>query len=691
VQPGARCCAILRLLLRSNAPLPAAEIASRLGVTPRMVRYCLPEGRRWLRTQGLDLQAVAGSGMLVTAPDDVRTRSLCHLNRLGPMLLPPKPADRVRLLLLTLFAASEPMVLKQLERLLAVSRMTVLRDLRKAEQWLAAQGLQLLRKPNYGFKLCGDEYQLRRAIVDLVVESADEATLLSLCGSDPPEADPSSRATTAVGHALGAFLKEIGVRNGSRLLSSLRARADLRIADDSHVSLALYLSVALWRFRRDQRVRDCPGGIRDLKGRHEYALAAAAAESVQRRFGLILPEAEVACIAMALLAAEVTWKAEAETAPEAADERMTGQAAGIAGHILAAASTYLHPSLRVDPELAHSLQTHVRAVLDRMRFDVAIGKSVSQDVQSRYPYIYGVAKQSTAVFEQVAGKTLPDEEVGYIAMYLAAAMERLRPAGGIKARILVICNAGVASAWMLVSRLRSELPTAEVVAVMSALELQGRVSAREVDLIVSTVPLPPCAVPVVVVSPFLDPQDAARVRQAVSTPLPAGAPAAAIAAPPPPALSLADLLTEQTVRLKVRASGWQQVVSSAGKLLVDAGFAEARYIEAMLAPIRRHGPYMVMWPGIALLHGMPQAGVKQVCMALITLACPVAFGHARNDPVDVAVALGAMDGRSHLTALSQLVRLFDDPDAVSILRSAKDMQQIIGLLHGQPSLRGKQV
>ena len=80
------------------------------------------------------------------------------------------------------------------------------------------------------------------------------------------------------------------------------------------------------------------------------------------------------------------------------------------------------------------------------------------------------------------------------------------------------------------------------------------------------------------------------------------------------------------------------------------------------------------WPlygnlaGCNFIHA-PPSGVRRLCMELINLRAPVYFGHPENDPVQVAIVLGAEDGRSHITALLELNRMMQDQIARSAIRN----------------------
>lgn len=135
-------------------------------------------------------------------------------------------------------------------------------------------------------------------------------------------------------------------------------------------------------------------------------------------------------------------------------------------------------------------------------------------------------------------------------------------------------------------------------------------------------------------------------------------------------LRLDTMLTLQTVRARAVVASWQEAVDHIGRLLVEAGSVEPRFIEAMKRVLHDMGPYAVIAPGIVLLHARPEDGVRQPCLGLMTLATPVNFGHSENDPVDVVVAFGAVDKQAHVSALQQLAQLLGNQTGLAQIRGA---------------------
>lgn len=137
------------------------------------------------------------------------------------------------------------------------------------------------------------------------------------------------------------------------------------------------------------------------------------------------------------------------------------------------------------------------------------------------------------------------------------------------------------------------------------------------------------------------------------------------------------MLTAQTVALGVSVADWEEAVRAAGKLLVDSGAVEARYVDAMIAMVGEIGPYIVIAPGVALPHARPSEGAHRPAMALITLASPVEFGNEYNDPVDLVIAFAAGDADAHLEALTGLARMLEREDLLIAVRAASTVDQVL--------------
>ncbi len=142
-------------------------------------------------------------------------------------------------------------------------------------------------------------------------------------------------------------------------------------------------------------------------------------------------------------------------------------------------------------------------------------------------------------------------------------------------------------------------------------------------------------------------------------------------------------LADRAIVVGARASDWRDAVRLAGDALVDSGCTTAEYTEAMIRMVDDHGPYIVIAPGLALAHARPGADVRCEGLSVVTLAEPVAFGHAHNDPVRVVIGLAGVAPDAHLASVAALANAFNDSSAIAAVAAATTRDEVRAILEGR--------
>lgn len=505
---------LLQILLDTDKPLGTADLAAQMSLTPRQVSYGLKGLRSWLEQRDVTLKVTPGVGVLLDCSQDTVANLALELDTAVQFQLILTAGQRQQLITLVLLDINEPVILYQLQQLAQVSRTTILNDLDVIEAWLETHGLLLERRPNFGIQVQGPELARRQ-------------TLAALLWGNSPFGEPSTRMTHTQGllfaHADDAEFSELVARAKTIThqwetqrtfghVAYIEEQLGGRFTDDAVIFLALTLAIQTQRIASQQTAVVAPEGIEWLRSLSVWPVAAQVAARLNRSVGTRWPASEVACIAMHILAAprNERWPGDLEI-----DASFSELVHDLMRHI---ANAYVMPSLEHNKVLHDSIFIQVVPACLRQRFDLWFPPPPSTTaLTDKYRFELDLALALAAEIDQRIGVTLPEEEINNIALLLRAAYIRERPKREFD--VIVVCPSGMATAQLLVARLKARFPRLGTMRVVSLRELNKR-QIDTADLIITTIPLPDLAEheasAVIQVHPLLLPEDIDHITQWLS-------------------------------------------------------------------------------------------------------------------------------------------------------------------------------
>lgn len=673
-------CRILAILLEAEKPISAKSIAVQLGITPRRARYRIHQVGCWLKLRNLALASQPGHGFYLATSAEARNE-LC-----GQLAVEAEESprysrlERTNWIILNFLNCNQPLPIKHLQYELGVSRTTILKDLAHAERWLEQCNIRLLKRQNFGCQILAAEVDIRQAIVKCLLESIEEVDLLTTFGGLKSAIQTHQRLPAILHRGTSQFLESLELGYFNNLIHLIQEIEKERFTDRSHVILVLQIAVLLSRLQCGKLVEIAETDIEVIRSQSFYHLAVIIAKNIKQTFDVSMLGEEVAYIAMLLAEADkkrpLINRAEKRNDLAVCDERIFSVVSEIIEH----AALFLHPRLKIDSELRDSLTYHLESIVDQPGRSAPNGNPLLEDIKRVYPYAFKVARTCLADLDGELVDVITEDEVGFITMHLAAALERLHLPASRKRKVVIVCNAGIATTKLLVSRVLTEFPEVEISGVMSYLEYKKQRDIEDYDLVISTIPISAWEKPAIVVGPLLNQEDVAQIKSILGLKEPALSIDKQSRLHDNARLPLAKLLTANTIRLQAAASDWRNAVEIAAAPLLEIAAIEARYIQSIQSILAEHGPYMVIMPGIALLHAYPEDGVRRLCMSLATYQRPVNFGHEKFDPVFLAVTLGSTDNYSHLQALAGLVNMLQDEGAVHLIKNSYLKAQILNII-----------
>lgn len=130
---------------------------------------------------------------------------------------------------------------------------------------------------------------------------------------------------------------------------------------------------------------------------------------------------------------------------------------------------------------------------------------------------------------------------------------------------------------------------------------------------------------------------------------------------------LKDILTDNHIMIKEKASTWQESIELVAKPLIKENTIEKRYVDAMIHAVEEYGPYIVIGKHLALAHARPEDGANKLGISVATIDHPINFGNSDMDPVKIIFCLAAVDSYSHLTIMKELIELINDESKLNQL------------------------
>ncbi len=490
--------------------MSAGKLAARLGLSPRMIRYEFPVIAEWIAKQGGKAVLQPKTGLRLEASSSTRQaiRGLL-LNEAHPLLL--LQSQRHQVLLFLLLSQEGSLSIAAMEEAVGVSRATLTRDLAQAESWLASRRLLLRRRPRLGVSVMGREEDIRHALISIVLDAELEPTLLEMClwgrwASHEGEANANPVQSIMMTHMQGWRLHD-----GWRFARHVENGLDCRFVDSDHLWLSLCWALAMRRAAGGHFVVMADGLAQAELQTSEFSAVHASHASMLNAGGFRLPLAE-----LVQLAVEVQGCARQPRSSDGASETDTTNSPSeqlpVAERLVALIGERVGTDLS-NHEVIVRLAAHLSRILLSIHHGLPIRNPLMSRVQDTYPVLWQATCDAAASMTELLGGPIPPEEVAYITMYAAIAFG-LR--GGTRAHspkhVVVACPTAGVTAWMLLSRLKQEIPELVVVDTLQIRQL-ARVDPGQVDAIISTARFSVRDVPVITVSPMLDDQDVALIRE----------------------------------------------------------------------------------------------------------------------------------------------------------------------------------
>lgn len=385
---------------------------------------------------------------------------------------------RISDLLHNLLIRTDWITIDSLSQIFYVSRVSISNDLKKVEQILAPYKLSLLRRPRYGIRIDGSEINRRICLASLIQKGLNSEKVV--------EDD------------------FVSVQEISEIIEEILKKEKFQLSLIGYQNLLVHLAIALSRIKKDCYVPMEPKYLATIENSKEYRVSQCIARNIQQSYGIELPKEEIAYIAIHLAGKQIVSEFAEENESSLV---VTDEIWNIVNQIVEHISNVYKFDFTDDIELRMNLARHIAPLLVRLQYQMHAENPLLLDIKTRFPLAFSMAQETVGILMSISGTQPSEDEIGYLALSFALALER-KKVDAPKKNILIVCATGSGSARLLEYKYRAQFAN-QIGTIRTCDVLQ--VSLQDftnIDYVFTTVPLRVSVpVPVRVVSNFLNDED----------------------------------------------------------------------------------------------------------------------------------------------------------------------------------------
>ena len=253
----------------------AEMLAEAIHTGTKTVRNLLKDINQEIETEGAGIHSKYGVGYYLHIMDQkaFEAYSLGIYAHMADEYLPSTSEERIQYLLEYLFNSQSYVKLEELSESLYISKRTLTADLKEVEQFLNKFNIRIIRKPNYGIRLQGREFDARLCIA-------------SFSGKRLHKGNESM-------DEIAACVSEVLKEN------------DFIITGAAYQNLVVHLYIAISRIMECHYVPMPEGPFDHCEEKFEYQIAKNIAKKLEDTFHISFPENEIVYISIHLAGKKV--------------------------------------------------------------------------------------------------------------------------------------------------------------------------------------------------------------------------------------------------------------------------------------------------------------------------------------------------------------------------------------------------
>ncbi|MFA9398581.1 MAG: transcription antiterminator [Clostridiaceae bacterium] len=499
---------ITKLLIQNDKPITVNELASVYSLSGKTIRNYLNELEDELKDSGIKMIKKPGVGVFLEAKDE---KSLSELkrnvafNNVNNQIY--SPGYRKSYILKILFESTTPYTIALFAEELYVSKGTIMNDLIEAQIFIENHNLVLKRKQNQGLWIEGSEENYRKAMMDLFFEFKNNDNVKI----DEEDIDNLDYRISFENYLkIKHLMPKISYFKIQSIVQQAEEKLGYYFTDLAFMNLIIHIAITIERVKHNKQISMTSDFYTNInKNEFEFEIAKWIVKGLEKELNIKFPDVEIAFISLHILGSKIQQGITANDY-EILMDKENEIYREMAEEIVSLVSEILKVDLTKDRLLKVSLIMHLRPTIIKLKYGLNIKNPILERIKNEYTSIFASVWACNSIFERRIGFPINENEVGYIALHFAVALDRINN----KIKVIVVCSSGVGTSQLVASRLNKKLKEVDIISILPAGKIDNDL-LKKCDLLITTIPLTNIDKPSIRVSTLIDELDILNIEKKI--------------------------------------------------------------------------------------------------------------------------------------------------------------------------------
>lgn len=476
---------IIQILTKSTNknPITISTIAEILNVSSRTVLREMPKIEKWLDENGFNFIKKPGVGLIIDESLE-NQQLILELLEVENVQKEYSKEERKRIILSELLIAKEPLKLFYFTNQLKVSEGTLSNDLDGIEDWLKAFDIKLIRRQGVGIYLEGNEKNYRKVLSDILYRTLEEKELIKLLKKSLNSPSSENSIEFSIENRMLNFIDKTIIKGIEKIVSELEEKFNFKLIDSDYIGLVVHISLAVQRIKNGEKISMDKSSLSELEILPEFAVATEITEKLEKVFTIEIPKDEIGYITMHLKGARLRLnKVENDIDLDNLDIKQ------ISNYIITEVENDFNIEIINKQKLSKDIYNHLVPAISRMSMKLNIRNPLLENIKEQYSEIYHSCENACEILKKITKiDKIPESEVAYIAMHIAAAIEENLKNENLS--VVIACPTGVGTSKLLGVNIKKEFPNLDIKNSISVINIDTKKLKDDgIDFIISTVDL----------------------------------------------------------------------------------------------------------------------------------------------------------------------------------------------------------